>query len=312
MKKLLKIGLVDLDTSHPEAWTPILRDLGHAIVAVYDGGTVWPEGYATAFAQKHGIPTVCARLAEMVEVVDVAIIHACNWDLHLARAEPFLRAGKAVLVDKPLVGNRRDAHTLLDWAARGWRVTGGSSLRWAEEARAFLAQPESARGRVHTIFAGCGVDEFNYGIHAYALLCSLLGPGVQRVRFLGRSIQKQIQATWDDGRIGLLSIGPQESYLPFHATIVTTQTVHHLQADSGRLYRALLEATLPYLGGETERSPLPMPTLLEPELMALAARQSWLNHGQEIALADLCADDPGYDGAAFAAEYRRARRGEHL
>jgi hypothetical protein len=308
MGKSLKIGLVDLDTSHPEAWTPVLRDLGHEVAAVYDGGTIWQEGYAAAFARKLGIPAAFERLEEMVDAVDVAIVHACNWDLHLSRAEPFLRAGKAVLLDKPMIGNLCDANTLLDWAARGWRVAGGSSLRWTEEVCAFLAQGESERGRVHTVFAGCGVDDYNYGVHAYALLSSIVGPGVQRVRYLGRSTQKQIQVTWDDGRIGLLSIGAQEGYLPFHAAVVTTKLVRHIQADNSKLYRALLEATLPYLGGETDQPPLPMRTLLEPELTALAARQSWLNHGQEVALTDLRIDDPGYDGATFAAEYRRAKR----
>jgi len=308
MKTPMRIGLVDLDTSHPEAWLPILRDLGHEVAAVYDGGAVWPEGYAADFAQKHGIPAACTRLAEMIEAVDVAVVHACNWDLHLARAEPFLQAGKAVLIDKPVVGNLRDLHTLLAWAARGWRVTGGSSLRWTAEVAAFLAQPESERGRIHTVFAGCGVDEFNYGIHAYALLSSILGPGVQRVRYLGSSTQKQLQVTWRDGRIGLLAIGPQPGYLPFHATIVTDKVVRHLQADNSKLYRGLLETTLPYLTGATDRPPLPMADLLEPELMALAARQSWLNHGQEVFLTDLRTDDPGYDGGAFAAEYRRAKR----
>ena len=31
----MKIGLVDLDTSHPAAWVPILRELGHDVVGIY-------------------------------------------------------------------------------------------------------------------------------------------------------------------------------------------------------------------------------------------------------------------------------------
>jgi hypothetical protein len=305
--KSLKIGLVDLDTSHPGAWTPILRDLGHQVVGVYDGGTVWPEGYAAHFAQKHSIPTVFKNLDQMVEAVDVAIIHACNWDLHIARAEPFVKAGKAVLLDKPMVGNLRDMNTVLDWAGLGKRVYGGSSLRWTTEVKEYLAQPESERGRIHTVFAGCSVDEYNYGVHAYATLCSVMGQGVERVRYLDTAVQRLIQVTWKDGKIGLVSIGAQPGYLPCYATVVTDKAVKHLEPDSSQVYRALLVNVLPYLGGEVEKPPMPMRDLLEPELIGLAARKSWLNHGADVFLADLRLDDPGYDGAAFGVEYRRAK-----
>ncbi len=307
MTRSLKIGLVDLDTSHPGSFTPILRDQGHEVIGVFESGTVWPAGYAEAFAREHAIPRVFSDLDAMAQAVDVAIIHTCNWDLHLARCEPFLRAGKGVLIDKPLIGNLRDAQTLLDWAARGARVCGGSSLRWASEIHDFLAEPEAERGRIHTVFAGCAVDDFNYGIHAYAMLSGLLGAGATSVRYLGQSRQREIRVTWSEGRTGLLLVGAQPGYLPFYATVVTDRSVRYLEIDASRVYRALLERALPYLGGETDVPPLPLRELLEPELIALAARLSRHAHGAEIALADLAFGTPGYDGARFAAEYRRMR-----
>ncbi len=45
----------------------------------------------------------------------------------------------------------------------------------------------------------------------------------------------------------------------------------------------------------------------EPELCALAARQSWQQGGTEVFLSDLQLDDSGYDGAVFAVGYRRQR-----
>jgi hypothetical protein len=52
-----------------------------------------------------------------------------------------------------------------------------------------------------------------------------------------------------------------------------------------------------------------MDRLLEPELTALAARQSWLHQGAEVLLEDLRVEDPGYDGSEFALAYRRSRMG---
>ena len=88
-----KVGQVDLETSHPGTWVPIVRDLESEVVGVYDAGAVWPEGYALEFANQHGIPRVFQCLAEMAQAVDVAIIHSCNWDLHVERARPFVEAG---------------------------------------------------------------------------------------------------------------------------------------------------------------------------------------------------------------------------
>jgi len=171
----LRIGMIDLDTSHPPSWLPIIRDLGHEVVAVWDGGSVQEEGFAQRFAEEHGIENAPADLQDMVPLVDVAIIHSCNWDLHVPRARPFVEAGKAVIIDKPMFGNYRDAQQILAWAAEGARIAGGSSLRFVGEARAFLAQPVEERGTPQVVLAGCGVDEFNYGIHAYSIAWSILG-----------------------------------------------------------------------------------------------------------------------------------------
>ncbi|NPV07284.1 MAG: Gfo/Idh/MocA family oxidoreductase [Anaerolineae bacterium] len=304
----LRIGHVDLDTSHPQNWIPIERELGHEVVGVYDGGGVWPQGYAREFADKLQVPRVFDSPEQMADEVDLAIVHTANWDLHVERARPFVEAGKGVLLDKPIVGNLKDIHVLRDWARQGARISGGSSLRFAYEAREYLARPVEERGEPQFAFVGCGVDEFNYGIHAYALLVALMGTKVESVKYLGAKGQRQIEVVWQDGRRGILTIGKPIGgrWLPFYATLVSDRGITQMIAESGRLYRALLEALLPYYAGEAE-VPMGIEDLLVPELLALAARQSWLNDGARRYLSDLRLDDPGYDGAAFGAEYRLSR-----
>ncbi len=47
----MRIGVVDLDTSHPQNWVPSERELGHDVVGLWDGGDVHPPGYdGTSFA----------------------------------------------------------------------------------------------------------------------------------------------------------------------------------------------------------------------------------------------------------------------
>ncbi|MBN1673353.1 MAG: Gfo/Idh/MocA family oxidoreductase [Kiritimatiellae bacterium] len=307
-----KLGLVGLCTSHPGSWVPIIRDLAQEglvdveVVAAWDSGETRPAGFAAEFCAKFEIPRAVQQMEEMVPLVDGVIVHTTNWDRHVEQARPFVEADKAVLIDKPLVGNLRDANQLLHWAKQGKRITGGSSLRYAGEVRDFLAEPVEARGTLHTAHSSCGVDEFNYGIHAYSLLCGLMGPGARSVRYLGASGQKQIMVQWQDGRIGFLTVG-KNAWLPSNFMAVTDKAARQVTVETKGVYRALLEAQLPYLTGKTDRPPTPLEDLLEAELTAIAARMSWLNHGAEVCLSDLRQDDPGYDGTQFATEYARAR-----
>ncbi len=307
-----KLGLVGLCTSHPSKWVPLIRQLSAerhldiGVCAAWDSGQTRPVGFAKQFCVEHSIPRAFDRLDDMAGEVDGVIIHTADWDQHVPQARVFVEAGKSVLIDKPLVGNVRDAKQLLDWAAAGHRITGGSSLRFAREVRDWLARPVAERGELQTAFAGCGTDEFNYGIHAYALLSAMMGPGASSAQYLGTCGQRLVKVTWSNGKMGFLSVG-QAAPLPFHVTAVTTTTVFQAIVDPDHLYRGLLEVCLPYLCGITNTPPLPLDQLLEPELVAFAARQSWLHQGAVVKLNELSPKDPGYDGNAFAEAYRHAR-----
>ncbi|MSR81404.1 MAG: oxidoreductase [Candidatus Latescibacteria bacterium] len=304
----MKIGVVDLDTSHPQNWIPIERELGHEVVGVWDGGEVHPPEYVQDFAQKHQLPKVYASLEEMAAEVDCAVLHSCNWDTRIERARPFVTAGKAILLDKPMAGKPGDLRQLLEWEAQGVRLSGGSSLRFCYETQEYLARPESERGTPQTVICGCGVDEFNYGIHAYSMLAGLMGVGARSARHLGQGGQRRVQINWADGRTGLLVIGAAARWLPFHATVISDREVSQFQVDASRLYRALLEKILPYLEGRIAVPPIPLRELMEPEMWALAARRSWEEGDREVSLDEL--GEGGYDGAAFGRFYREQKYGK--
>lgn len=304
----MRIGIIDLDTSHPHRWVPIERELGHNVVGVWDGGSVHPDGYAESFVKKFNIPHVFASIEEMVTEVDCAVIHSANWDTHVGKARPFVEAGKSVLFDKPVVGNLGDLNQLKHWAEEGVRITGGSALRLCAETQDWLSLPILERGIPQTVLCGCSVDEFNYGIHAYAMLFGIMGGGVHSVKHLGMAIQRRILVKWTDGRCGLLIVGANANdNFPFFSTIVTERSCIQFQADSTKLYRSFLESTLPFLAGKTDHPPVAVNEWLEPELCALAARKSWLNGDIEVKVDELTLEDQGYDGKVFVEEYRKAK-----
>lgn len=303
----MQLGLIDLDTSHPRNWVPLLRELGHDVVGVFDHGDIHPEGYAQTFTGEHDIPTVFDSLDALVQSVDGAIIHSCDWDTHLSRAQPLIDAGKPVLIDKPLAGSLRDLDTLVSWERDGARVAGGSSLRFCKEIQAFNARPVEERGTPRTVFVACGVDEFNYGIHAYAMLLGLMGPGPVRVTSLGGDTQWRVRVDWPDDRVGFVTVGPGEKWLPFAATVVTEKTIEQINAATGDLYRGMLQAVLPYLAGHHETPPIPMAELIAPERCAIAALRSRTEGGRAIELDAMPSPGPGYDGGVFTQSYRQQK-----
>ena len=306
-----RIGLVGLCTSHPESWVPIIREYAAEgrfdaeITAAWDSGETRPEGFAKEFCKQFDIPHAVENLSDMLDKVDGVIVHTTNWDKHIEQAEIFVKAGKAVFIDKPIAGNLRDANQYLDWVKAGYRVTGGSVLRYFQPALDFLALDEAERGKVYTAYTAVGVDDFNYGIHGYAILASIMGPGIVSARYLGSSNQKQIMLKWRDGRTGLLTAG-KTAWLPFNMTVVTDRKVVQMNAEE-LVYNAMIREVMPYFTGKTDTPPVPLNELIEPELAAMAARVSWMNGGKEVYLTDLCLDDRGFDGNQFAAEYRRTR-----
>jgi hypothetical protein len=288
----MRIGLVDLDTSHPGAFTPLLRAMGHQVVAV------WHHGPAEEFAAANDIPHVFDDLSAMADAVDLAVVSGADWSTHLERVKPFVMADRAVFLDKPFAGTAPDLAQLVEWADHGTRLSGGSSLRWAVP-----PDPDA-----EFVLAGCSGHEFDYGIHAYSLLHGILGPGMQRVRWLGGAGQARVQIDWADGRTGMVSVGETPDRHPFHATVLSGRSVRHVNVDPSTLYETMLRAVVPYLAGQAP-NPMPMSDLVEPELAALAALRSRHDGGRWVDLADPEVAEVEYDGPAFAAAYRRAKRG---
>ena len=165
------IGILGLDTSHAEAFAQVIeRTEDASVAAVWDGGDVRADDYASEFADRHGA-SVCNDPHDMVGEVDGAMVLTVDWDSHAELAAPFLETGVATLVDKPLAGGLADLEALAA-AADGAGLFGGSAVPYhpalAELAAELADHPGGALYGV-----GCN-HPFYYGAHLVDVVRSVV------------------------------------------------------------------------------------------------------------------------------------------
>ena len=300
---MIRIGLVDLDTSHPRAFARILRGMpGVTVAALWDGHDVWPEGYDAVFAAEEKIPVVCRRLEEMPDQIDAAMIHGTNWDTHVDKALLFLKEGKPVLIDKPIVGREGDCARLLELQARyGTPVYGGSSLRYATEVTALRARIGSRAG-LHMIVASGPGDFFSYGIHTTEMLQGCIGTGIHSVRCAPGHRGPLFRVTYEDGFAALLQL--QTPHYEWSLAAYTESGLQTAIVNPDNLYEPFLKEFIATVRGAPPAGSLTGP--VEAVRVHLAAAIA-LATGDEVFLDRLPAD-ASIDGAAFAAAYAAEKK----
>jgi predicted dehydrogenase len=300
---MIRVGLVDLDTSHPQAFTKILRTIpGVEVRALWDGHDVWPAGYERRFAAENNIPVVCTALEEMPDHVDAAMIHGTNWDTHLEKALVFMKAKKAVLIDKPAVGSVRDCDRLMNLQQKyGTPVFGGSSLRYAREVTALRGAVASRDTLVSVVASGPG-DFFSYGIHTTEMLQGFTGTGIRAVKAVKGGRVPVLALEYHDGLVAILQL-----QMEFHEWSLGAYTSGGLRTaivSTDGLYEPFLRTFVALVSGGSVEYGLAGP--LEAVRVHIAANIA-LKKETRVSLDDL-PPDAGFDGRSFAAAYAATKQ----
>src|SRR5579862_6111478 len=121
---MIRIGLVDFDTSHVQAFTQRFNHIdvsesdrveGAKIVAGCPGvSEMMPErisGYREKLVE-YGVEMVESP-ADLIGKVDAVMVESQQGARHLAHAKLFLEAGLPVFVDKPFAGSIADAEAMI-------------------------------------------------------------------------------------------------------------------------------------------------------------------------------------------------------
>lgn len=299
---MIRLGVVDFDSSHSVEFTKRLNHVGIAedqwvegarvVVgcslpsAITDPATV--EKYVRAFRDDFGLPLV-DRPEEMLGKIDGVLVESVDGSVHLDRVRPFLEAGIPAYVDKPFTCSVSDARKIIALAARkDLPLFSSSSLRYAPELVAFK-NAEFQNGPV----IGCDAygpaslhsrnpGLFHYGIHGVETLFAVMGPGCESVTCTFEDGAEVAAGRWKGGRIGTMR-GTRAGSSAFGFTAFCQKKVVPVSQATTYIYRELLKKIVEMF--QTKRSPLPIEHTLEIVAFIEAARESAAAGGKSVKLA---------------------------
>ena len=308
----LKIGMIELDTSHSDTMAREIAEVqGAVLTAVINRGLVYGKEHTDKFVRDHKIKHVCSSLEQMVPLVDVALVVGCNWENHVTDAEPFIAAGKPVFIDKPCVGTEADARRLLELKLKyGTPVFGGSTFRYADNLQEFKEKYQkrsdkvalTVYGKIYSHSRDFMHDLIYYGIHGVEAMQEVVGTGAVKVNYLDfYRLEHLIHVNYEDRPPVILMLGP--ALRSPQISLLTDTAVEHLHPSAEKAFTKLLYSMAESLStGRTDR---PISEQVEACRILIAAKKS-RTLGRPVYLDELEEGD-GFDGKAFGLEYSRVR-----
>lgn len=296
---MLKLGLIDCDSSHVVAFTQRLNHVGIAedqwvegarVVAAIPGTSlIMPETIAghVEKLREYGV-AILDRPEDLRDRVDAVLIASVDGSVHLERALPLIEARIPLWIDKPFTTSIAAAQRLIEAAQqRGLPLSSASALRYAREIGEIQRQREE-------IGAMIGVDTytpasrhprnpglFHYGVHGVEMLYALMGTGCRSVRCVWEAGTEVVVGRWADGRLGTVR-GTRQGAYAFGFTAFGEKKTVPAMIDGRYFYRELLKVIVAMFA--SGQWPLSAAELLEPVAFQEAALHSAERGGEEIAL----------------------------
>lgn len=223
--KVLKAGIIGLDTSHAIAFSKTLNAaVPNAAVAGCRMVAAYPKGSPDIASSVSRVPgyieemkkldvEIVDSIDELLKRVDVVFLETNDGRPHYEQLLPVLKAGKPCFIDKPIAASLSDAIAIFE-ASRKYKVPvfSSSSLRFGKNT---LAVRGGSVGRVKhcettspASLEPTHPDLFWYGIHGVESLFTVMGTGCQSVT-RGKTEDGRIEVTgmWSGDRTGIFREG---------------------------------------------------------------------------------------------------------
>ncbi len=178
---MLKIGFIDLDTSHPRSFAKRLNAMPDVqVTGVFDRGRVKGADETAGFSAEYGIEIYGTAL-ELARNSDGVMVLSADWETHFDDVMTCLEVGTACYCDKPVFGSRDEISQFLEAAQTAESLfMGGSGWRWNAITSEFYNQTSTSD--IKDVLMIGQNERFYYGIHAIDWLLGLLGPGFEWVK----------------------------------------------------------------------------------------------------------------------------------
>lgn len=301
---MVRVGIVDTDTSHAVEFTKRLNHIGIAEEQWVDGAKVvaaWTAPSAIIPQERHSEYNRILReelgvrfvdsLDELRDLVDAVMVLSQDGNVHLERVKPFLEAGMPVFVDKPFACSLHDALLMAEIAEKhNAPLFSSSSLRYALEV-------QQVHERANELGKVIGADAFSpasthprnpglfhYGIHGVETLFALMGKGCRRVRCVYHDDGEVVVGEWEDGRIGTMR-GVRKGAYSYGFTVICEKQAWATTIDIRFIYRELLKRVVEMF--QTRKPPLEISETLQIVAFIEAAKQSAEQHGVPVDLPKL-------------------------
>lgn len=286
---MIRLGIVSLESTHVDAFCRVFNSEasdpwhleGAQVVALCNQDNA-PDRVEQLRSQ-HNIQTVVNSPADLLPLVDAALILSRDGSRHLEQAAPFLEAGKPCFVDKPFALTVDDCSAMVTMALNsGAPLMSASALRYSDELAAALEQVGEEE-IIHAALVGPG-ELYFYGIHLSDVVNAAMGPGVQAVCNLGEPGFDLISLSYGDGRSATMQL-LREAKAKHHGELFTETGSVSFAIEDTIYYRRTMESFLRMV--ETGEPPVMYEDMIEAIAVLVAADISAAQGGRAVRLAEI-------------------------
>ncbi len=198
----LRLGVIGLSegNGHPYSWSAIfngydadaMEDCGYPVIPRYLEQQSWPEcrlegaevvavwtqdiAQSRHIAKAAHIKEVVSNYSDMLGKVDAVLLARDDAENHLKYAEPFLRAGLPIYIDKPIALSLAALDKLYDLQQYEGQIFTCSALRYSQEL--ILSEADKQRlGQIKQITAFTPKSWQKYAVHIIEPVLNMLPEG---------------------------------------------------------------------------------------------------------------------------------------
>ena len=259
-EKVIRLGMIGLDTSHVTAFTQYINDpqkaTGCRVVAGFSGGSPDIEssakrvqGYTDELRTKYGV------------------------------------AGKPLFIDKPMGGNLADVLEIFRLAKeKGVPCWSSSSLRFSPWMDKIRTREETGDILGCCAYSPCSLEEHHpdlywYGVHGVEMLFAVMGTGCQSVSRTQTADTELVVGVWKDGRVGTYR-GIKKGKQDYGVLVFGSKAIVPGGAYAG--YGPLCDKVVEFF--KTGKIPVPQEETVEIFAFMSAADQSKKENGKPVLL----------------------------